>query len=77
MTAQKDISHIPVIDFSLYRTDPAQCAQLILDAAVNVGFFYLSNFGIERDAVQEMFSLVSLFFFSSLAYIDGSSRLTI
>lgn len=56
---QNDISHIPVIDFSLYQTDPAQCAKLILDAAVNVGFFYLRNTAIERDAVQEMFSMVN------------------
>lgn len=59
--AVDDITRIPVIDFSLFDTDPTQCAQLILDAAKNVGFFYLRNFGIDKGQVQAMFEMVSNF----------------
>ena len=60
MTITSDISHIPVIDFSLFHTDIDACAKQILDAAENVGFFYLRNFGLNRNEVQEMFALASL-----------------
>lgn len=59
MTISSDISHIPVIDFSLFRTDIHACAKQILDAAENVGFFYLRNFGLNLNEVQEMFALAS------------------
>ncbi|KAI9495133.1 hypothetical protein BDB00DRAFT_816058 [Zychaea mexicana] len=62
MTAAADISHIPIIDFSLFKSDPTQCGKLILDAAQNVGFFYLRNFGFTRDEVEEMFYLSKDFF---------------
>ncbi|KAI8140417.1 hypothetical protein BJV82DRAFT_622480 [Fennellomyces sp. T-0311] len=60
--ATADISHIPIIDFSLFQTNPAKCSKLVLDAAQNVGFFYLRNFGFNRDEVEEMFSLSKDFF---------------
>lgn len=59
MTINSDISHIPVIDFSLFHTDIHSCAKQILDAAENVGFFYLRNFGLNRNEVQDMFALAS------------------
>lgn len=59
MTITSDISHIPVIDFSLFHTDVHACAKQILDAAENVGFFYLRNFGLNRNEVQDMFALAS------------------
>ncbi|CDH59181.1 oxidoreductase [Lichtheimia corymbifera JMRC:FSU:9682] len=62
MTISSDISHIPVIDFSLFHTDIHACAKQILDAAENVGFFYLRNFGLNRNEVQDMFALSKEFF---------------
>ena len=70
-----DISHIPIIDFSLFKSDPQKCGKLILDAAQNVGFFYLRNFGFTRDEVEDMFLLVHniiyfLFFFLFLLLLS-------
>ncbi|KAI9310180.1 hypothetical protein BX666DRAFT_2011004 [Dichotomocladium elegans] len=62
MTAPATISHIPIIDFSLFESDPEACAKQILDAAKNVGFFYLRNFGIDLSKVKSMFDLTKEFF---------------
>ncbi|KAI9022876.1 hypothetical protein CLU79DRAFT_751122 [Phycomyces nitens] len=56
------IQEIPVIDFSLFETDPQKCSQLVFDAAKNVGFFYLRNFGIPVEKVKEIFGMSKNFF---------------
>lgn len=56
MSSNEEI--IPIIDFSLFNTDPAQCAEQIKRASESIGFFYLVNHGIPQQEIDTMFELV-------------------
>ncbi|KAF7725436.1 hypothetical protein EC973_009610 [Apophysomyces ossiformis] len=78
--AQDDpTSSIPVVDFSLFESDPKKCGQIVFEAAKNVGFFYLRNFGIEKDRVQKLFDLSQSFFAlpmeEKLKYVNAKDNL--
>ncbi|KAG0243749.1 hypothetical protein B0O80DRAFT_451141 [Mortierella sp. GBAus27b] len=53
---------IPVVDFSLYTSNPEECARQIGEASQNIGFFYLKNHGISQDLVNKMFNNSERFF---------------
>ncbi|KAF9355467.1 hypothetical protein BGX34_010475 [Mortierella sp. NVP85] len=59
--ASTDIT-IPVVDFSLFTSDPEECARQIGEASQNIGFFYLKNHGIPKDLVERMFQCSENFF---------------
>jgi len=61
-TASGVNSSIPVIDFSLFQSDSAECARQVLDASQNIGFFYLKNHGVSQDLIAEMFDVSESFF---------------
>ncbi|KAF9925532.1 hypothetical protein FBU30_004696 [Linnemannia zychae] len=50
-----DTPTIPVIDFSLFSSDPDECARQIGEAAQTIGFFYLKNHGVSQDLISRMF----------------------
>ncbi|RUS20491.1 hypothetical protein BC937DRAFT_95092 [Endogone sp. FLAS-F59071] len=60
MSSNEEI--IPIIDFSLFNTDPAQCAEHIKRASESIGFFYLVNHGIPQQEIDSMFELSKEFF---------------
>ncbi|KAF9194144.1 hypothetical protein BGZ50_006623 [Haplosporangium sp. Z 11] len=53
---------IPVIDFSLFTSDPKECARQVGEASQNIGFFYLRNHGISQDLIDRMFGCSEQFF---------------
>ncbi|KAG0362369.1 hypothetical protein BC939DRAFT_456610 [Gamsiella multidivaricata] len=53
---------IPVIDFSLFTSDPAECARQVGEASQHIGFFYLKNHGIPQDLIDRMFECSERFF---------------
>ncbi|KAI9277612.1 hypothetical protein BY458DRAFT_453229, partial [Sporodiniella umbellata] len=53
---------IPIIDFSLYETDPKRVAQEVFEACKTIGFFYLINHGISQEDVDKGFELSKKFF---------------
>ncbi|KAG0050970.1 hypothetical protein BGZ83_004263 [Gryganskiella cystojenkinii] len=63
ITATATVSDtIPVIDFSLFRSDPAECGRQILVASQKMGFFYLKNHGVPQSLIDEMFETSAMFF---------------
>ncbi|KAG0037316.1 hypothetical protein BGZ82_002744 [Podila clonocystis] len=63
-TAAKDTAGttIPVIDFSLFASDPEECARQVSEASQNIGFFYLKNHGVPQDLIDRMFKDSEAFF---------------
>ncbi|KAF9303628.1 hypothetical protein BGZ74_003390 [Mortierella antarctica] len=63
-TSAKDTTGptIPVIDFSLFTSDPDECARQVLEASQNIGFFYLKNHGVPQDLIDRMFKDSEAFF---------------
>ncbi|KAF5382511.1 hypothetical protein D9615_003067 [Tricholomella constricta] len=63
---ESTFEEIPVIDFTDARsTDPAKrraLADLIRDASINVGFFYLKNHGISEERVANVLEASKRFF---------------
>ncbi|KAG0014154.1 hypothetical protein BGZ81_000621 [Podila clonocystis] len=57
---------IPVIDFSLFTSDPEECARKVSEASQNIGFFYLKNHGVPQDLIDRMFKNSEAFFQQSL-----------
>ncbi|KAF9324214.1 hypothetical protein BGZ91_003094, partial [Linnemannia elongata] len=53
---------IPVIDFSLFTTNPEECARQVGEASQNIGFFYLKNHGLPQDLIDKMFNVSENFF---------------
>ncbi|GJJ79100.1 hypothetical protein EMPS_11459 [Entomortierella parvispora] len=53
---------IPVIDFSLFKSDAVECARHVLEASQNIGFFYLKNHGVSQDLIAEMFDASEAYF---------------
>lgn len=53
---------IPVIDFSLFTSDPEECARQVGEASRNIGFFYLKNHGVSKDLIDRMFRDSEAFF---------------
>ncbi|KAF9940512.1 hypothetical protein BGZ67_007482 [Mortierella alpina] len=53
---------IPVIDFSLFASDPSECARQVGEASKNIGFFYLKNHGIPQALIDDMFKCSEQFF---------------
>ncbi|KAF9898784.1 hypothetical protein BX616_003616 [Lobosporangium transversale] len=51
-----------VIEFSLFTSNPKECAQQIYEASRNVGFFYLKNHGVSQDSINRMFKCSKRFF---------------
>ncbi|GJJ79101.1 hypothetical protein EMPS_11460 [Entomortierella parvispora] len=62
-TTPSDVNtSIPVIDFSLFKSDPVECARHVLEASQNIGFFYLKNHGVSQDLIAEMFDASESYF---------------
>ncbi|KAF9091764.1 hypothetical protein BGX23_004863 [Mortierella sp. AD031] len=57
---------IPVIDFSLFASNPEECARQVGEASQNIGFFYLKNHGLPQDLIDRMFETSENFFQRSL-----------
>jgi isopenicillin N synthase-like dioxygenase len=53
---------IPVIDFSLFASNPEECARQVGEASQNIGFFYLKNHGLPQDLIDKMFDASESFF---------------
>ncbi|KAG0238391.1 hypothetical protein BGW42_005624 [Actinomortierella wolfii] len=53
---------IPVIDFSLFSSDPEECARQICVASQGIGFFYLRNHGIDQGLIDRMFAQSEKYF---------------
>ncbi|ORZ26243.1 hypothetical protein BCR41DRAFT_347981 [Lobosporangium transversale] len=53
---------IPVIDFSLFTSDPKECARQIGEASKDIGFFYIKNHGVCQDLIDRLFSCSKRFF---------------
>ncbi|KAK3847635.1 MAG: hypothetical protein J3R72DRAFT_430478 [Linnemannia gamsii] len=53
---------IPVIDFSLFASDPQECARQVGEASQNIGFFYLKNHGLSQELISRMFDTSESFF---------------
>ncbi|KAG0339249.1 hypothetical protein BG000_002559 [Podila horticola] len=53
---------IPVIDFSLFTSDPEECARQVGEASRHIGFFYLKNHGVSKDLIDHMFRDSEAFF---------------
>ena len=62
----EDLSNLAIIDMSDYRNGDNEVrkkiANEIYDAAHNLGFLYLKNFGMPEDLLEATFSTSSLFF---------------
>ncbi|KAG0265687.1 hypothetical protein DFQ27_000474 [Actinomortierella ambigua] len=56
------IEQIPVIDFSLFHTDPEECARQVGVASQGIGFFYLMNHGVDQDMIDRMFTQSEKYF---------------
>ena len=59
-------AEIPVIDFSLFETNPRQCAEEIREASERIGFFYLCNHGIPQEHIDGVFEQVRALFSSGI-----------
>lgn len=55
---------VPTIDLAKYGTPEgnAELKETLLDAIRTKGFFYVTNFGISQDAVDQQFSLGQQFY---------------
>ncbi|KAK3817011.1 MAG: hypothetical protein J3R72DRAFT_460864 [Linnemannia gamsii] len=53
---------IPVIDFSLFASNPEECARQVGEASQNIGFFYLKNHGLSQELIGRMFDTSESFF---------------
>ncbi|KAF9160797.1 hypothetical protein DFQ26_005168 [Actinomortierella ambigua] len=60
------IEQIPVIDFSLFHTDPEECARQVGVASQGIGFFYLMNHGVDQDMIDRMFAQSEKYFAQDL-----------
>lgn len=54
MTIQKDFESIPILDYSLVKTDKKQFLDDLQYALVHVGFLYLKNSPIPKDVVDKI-----------------------
>ncbi|KAF9423312.1 hypothetical protein BGZ94_008339 [Podila epigama] len=61
-TTSKHPDTIPVVDFSIFTSDPTECARQIGEASQKIGFFYLKNHGIHQDLIDRMFTYSEDFF---------------
>ncbi|KAF9970733.1 hypothetical protein BGZ73_006500 [Actinomortierella ambigua] len=70
---------IPVVDFSLFHTDPEECARQIGVASQGVGFFYLKNHGVDQDMIDRMFAQSARYFAQDmpekLKYLNKSQNI--
>ena len=60
-----NLSEIPVIDFSKFKTDNIARLQVVKEiyrACSEVGFMYLENFGISHDLIDQVFERSKYFF---------------
>ncbi|KAF9208631.1 hypothetical protein BGZ49_008199 [Haplosporangium sp. Z 27] len=53
---------IPVINFSLFTSNPKECARQVGEASQNIGFFYLKNHGVPQNLIDDMFDNSEKFF---------------
>ena len=53
------IQSIPVLDFSLFETDPKTFLDALKPAARDVGFFYLTGHGIAQSLIDDVLSAAS------------------
>ncbi|KAF9162635.1 hypothetical protein DFQ26_003388 [Actinomortierella ambigua] len=60
------IEQIPVIDLSLFQTDPEECARQIGVASLGIGFFYLMNHGVDQDMIDRVFAQSEKYFAQDL-----------
>ncbi|KAF9586585.1 hypothetical protein BGW38_001556 [Lunasporangiospora selenospora] len=67
-TEKEPIRSLPVIDFAHFRTNKELCAQEILQASQDIGFFYLVNHGISQELVDEMFGYSTRYYTKPLSY---------
>ena len=60
----KVFDQIPVIDLTplLIENDPMSVAVKILEAATDIGFFYISGHGISQDVIDQAFRVTADFF---------------
>ena len=56
------IQSIPVLDFSLFETDPKTFLDALKPAARDVGFFYLTGHGIAQSLIDDVLSASRRFF---------------
>lgn len=63
MAAVEGASHVPLVDFTTFRSGTPNQAKTIskqlYEAFRDVGFVYLKNHGVPQDVVDEAFSWVS------------------
>lgn len=59
-----DVGEIPIIDIDPLRqnSDATETAGKILDAVENIGFFYITNHGIENDLIENARNAAKRFF---------------
>eukprot|EP00123_Amoebidium_parasiticum_P015532 comp23019_c0_seq1/m.36744 comp23019_c0_seq1/g.36744 ORF comp23019_c0_seq1/g.36744 comp23019_c0_seq1/m.36744 type:complete len:376 (-) comp23019_c0_seq1:425-1552(-) len=62
LEGQKAFTRVPVIDFSLREKDEKEYVRQLQSALHHVGFFYLSNHGIDPALQQAMWSHAKSFF---------------